>query len=82
MTEQDWDNLERIFKQARLAYFAGDDGRFHALAYMLQVSVNNFKDAYLGQPTRGGFIYPAGIAEIQTETVRADRGADRPSDPT
>lgn len=80
MKEVDWQTLEELLRQAKFAYYAGDDQRFHALAYMLQVATAGLKDAYLDRPERGGFVYPAGAQEVQIESVRESRQTDRTGD--
>jgi hypothetical protein len=80
MREPQWDTLEDLFRQVRLAFRAQNDNQFQALVYMLRLNLEDLKEAYECRPRQGGFVYPAGSEEVQAEAVRADRGADRPGD--
>jgi hypothetical protein len=77
----DWDALEDIFRQLRIAYLTPSDVRFRALLYMLQLGLEDLKDAARDRPSEGCFVHPAESKEIQAGAVRADRGEDRSSDP-
>ena len=78
--EPDWGALEELLNQSKLAYYAHNDERFNALIYMLQLGVNDLKEARLGRPSKGGFVYPSRAAEVQAAPVREDRSTDRESD--
>lgn len=77
----DWNALEDIFRELKLAYFTPSDVRFRALLYMLQLGLEDLKDAARDRPSEGCFVHSPRSEEVQVEPVRADRAEDRPSDP-
>lgn len=76
----DWDALENIFSQLKLAYFTPDDTRFRALLYMLQLGMEDLKDAARDRSSEGCFVHSPRTEKIQAGAVRTDRGEDRSSD--
>lgn len=62
-----WDTLEDIFRQLKIAYYTPSDVRFRALLYMLQLGLEDLKDAARDRPSEGCFIHSPGSKIEETE---------------
>jgi len=75
----DWQALENLVKEAKLAYEAKQEVRLSAIAYMIKLMVEDLQD--VNRSIQGCVIHPSGSEEIQVEVIRTDRGTDRKNRP-